>query len=45
MQDKIAAIDIHQCLLNTDGDLTVDASTVMQWVLHFISDYDSHAKD
>jgi len=26
--EKMALVDIHQCLLNTDGDQTVDFSTV-----------------
>ena len=31
----MAAIDIHQCLLNVSGDQTVDVNTVRQWVVHF----------
>ena len=30
--EKMAPTDIHQCLLNIDGDQTVDVSTVRQWV-------------
>ena len=29
--------DIHQCLLNSYRDHTVDVSTVRQWVMHFSS--------
>ena len=35
--EKMAPIDIHQCLLNVYGDQTVDVSTVRQWVVHFSS--------
>jgi len=35
--EKIAPIDIHQCLLNVYGDHTVDVSTVMWWVARFSS--------
>ena len=33
----MAAIDIHQCLLNVSGDQTVDVNTVRQWVVCFSS--------
>jgi len=33
--EKIALIDIYWCLLNIYGDLTVDGSTVRQWVACF----------
>ena len=36
--EKIAPIDIHWCLLNFDGDQTVDVSTMRQWVVCFCSD-------
>ena len=35
--EKMASIDIHQCLLNADGDQTVDVSTVRKCVVHFSS--------
>ena len=35
--EKMAPTDIHQCLLNTDGDQTVDGRRVMQWVVCFVS--------
>ena len=35
--EKMAPIDIYQCLLNVDGDQPVDVSTVRQWMLHFSS--------
>ena len=34
---KIAPIDVHLCLLNIYGDLTVDASTMRWWVVCFSS--------
>ena len=34
----MAAIGIHQHLLNTNGDQAVDVSTVKQWVVCFNSD-------
>ena len=33
--EKMASLDIHQCLLNVFGDQTVNVSTVRQWVVHF----------
>jgi len=36
--EKIASTDIHQHMLNIDGDQTVDVSTVRQWEVHFSSD-------
>ena len=42
--EKMAAIDIHSCLLNVYGNQTVDMSTVRQWVMCFSSG-DSDAKD
>ena len=33
----MAPTDIHQLLLNVDGDQIVDVSTVSQWVVHFSS--------
>ena len=36
--EKIVPTDIHHCLLNTDGDQSVDVSTVRQWVMCFSSD-------
>jgi len=33
--EKIVPIDIHQCLVNVNGDQIVDLSTVRQWVVHF----------
>jgi len=35
--EKMAPIDIHQYLLNVDGEQTVDVSTVRRWVVHFSS--------
>ena len=35
--EKIVPTDIHHCLLNTDGDQSVDVSTVRQWVMCFSS--------
>ena len=35
---KVAPLDIHQCLLNVDGDQVVDVRTVRLWVMHFRSD-------
>ena len=35
--EKLAPTDIHQWLLNIDGDQTVDVSTVRGWVVHFSS--------
>jgi len=35
---EVAPIDVHQHLLNVDGDKIVDVSTVRQWVVHLISD-------
>jgi len=35
--EKIAPINIHGCLLNVYGDLTVDVSTLRQWVVRFSS--------
>jgi len=32
---KIAPLDIHQCLLDVNGDKTVDVSTVRWWVVCF----------
>jgi hypothetical protein len=42
--EKIAASDIHWCLLNICGDQTVDVSSVKQWVACFRSG-DSDMKD
>jgi len=42
--EKMAAIDIHSCLLNVYGNQTVDMSTVRQWVVHHSSG-DSDVKD
>jgi len=36
--EKIASTDIHQHLLNIDGDQTVGVSTVRQWEVLFSSD-------
>ena len=36
-EEKMAPTDIHEHLLNTDGDQPVDVGTVRQWVVHFIS--------
>ena len=36
-EEIIAPIDIHQHLLNTDGDQTVDVSTERWWVVRFSS--------
>ena len=36
-EEKVASIDIHQCLLNVYGDQTVDMSTVSWWVVCFSS--------
>jgi len=33
----MAPDDIHQCLLNINGDQTIDVSTVRQWVVCFSS--------
>jgi len=35
--EKMVPTDIHQCLLNTDGDQPVDMSTVRWWVVSFSS--------
>lgn len=35
--EKMASTDIHQWLLNVDGDQTVGVSTVRQGVVHFSS--------
>ena len=35
--EKIALPNLHQCLLNVYGDLTVDMSTVKRGVVHFSS--------
>ena len=32
---KMAPIGIHRCLLNADGDQTVDVSTERQWAMRF----------
>ena len=42
--EKMAPIGIHQRLLNTYGDKTVDVSTVRRWVVHFGSG-NSNLKD
>ena len=42
--EKMARINIHQCLLNVHGDQTVNVSTVRWWVVHFIS-VNSSVKD
>jgi len=40
---KIAHIDIHQCLLNVDGDQRVNESRPRWWMVHFSSgDKNSH---
>ena len=33
--EKMVLTDVHRCLLNVDGDHTVDVSTVMLWVVLF----------
>ena len=33
--EKMTPNDIHLCLLNVQGDETVDVSTVRHWVVHF----------
>ena len=33
----MAAVDMHQHLLDTDGDQTLDVSAVRWWVVHFSS--------
>ena len=38
LEKKTAPIDIQQCLLNVDGDQTVDVSTARRWVVCFSSD-------
>ena len=35
--EKMAPVDIHECLLNVSGDQTVDASTARWWVVCFSS--------
>ena len=40
MEEKIAPIDIHQCLMTVDGDQTVSVST-MRWTVHFSGDSNS----
>ena len=35
--ENMAPTNIHQWLLNVDGDQTVDVSTVRQWAVHFSS--------
>jgi len=35
VQKRVAPIDVHQCLLNTCGDQTVDESTMKRWVVCF----------
>ena len=44
MHKKMALTDIHQYLLNVDGEQTVDVSIARQWVLH-ISSGDNSMKD
>ena len=36
-EKQIAPNDIHQCLLNADGDQRVDVSTVRYWTVCFSS--------
>ena len=36
--EKMAPMDFHRHLLNVDGDLRVDMSTLRRWVVHFSSD-------
>jgi len=36
--EKMAPMDVHRHLLNVDGDLRVDMSTLRRWVVHFSSD-------
>ena len=43
-EEKMALIDIHQHLLNVDGDQAVDVSTVGWWVVHSSSG-DSSERD
>jgi hypothetical protein len=35
--EEIALVDIHRCLLNVDGDQTVDVGTGRWWVVCFVS--------
>ena len=32
--EKMAPTDIHQCLLNVQGDQTVDVSSMRRWLVH-----------
>ena len=44
MQEKMAPIDVHGCLLNVYRDQAVDANKAGQWVVHFSSG-NSNVKD
>jgi hypothetical protein len=35
--EKIAPVDIHECLLNVYGEQTLDVNTVKWWVVRFSS--------